>query len=255
MRQKSIPGFIPSKGGVDMSNNLQHVSVWHTDLQKAFDAKQISRMWVIFELRDTDVIELRAIWPKIPGKPKPPRTRHFYVGRYPSVDACQRAVEAATLQLNQDGYNTYIVMNPLRPDFESRNARKEDVLHRRLLLVDLDRAGSKNDPATLQELDASLAVAKSIMAFTSNLGLPEPSIVMSGNGYHLYYRLADLPNTPEITTLIEGTLQSLADIFNTDSVEVDTKVSDAGRITKIPGTIARKGKESADRPYRQAVVV
>jgi hypothetical protein len=50
-------------------------------------------------------------------------------------------------------------------------------------------------------------------------------------------------------------LQSLADIFNTDSVEVDTKVSDAGRITKIPGTIARKGKESADRPYRQAVVV
>jgi len=238
-----------------MSNNLQHVSVWHTDPQKAFDAKQISRMWEIFELRDTDVIELRAIWPKMPGQPKPPQTRHFYVGRYPSVDACQRAVEVAALQLNQAGYNTYVVMNPLKPDFDARNARKEDVLHRRLLLVDLDRAGFKDDPATAQELDAALAVAESIMAFTANLGLPKPSIVMSGNGYHLYYRLADLPNTLETTMLIEGTLQSLANIFNTDSVEVDTKVSDAGRITKIPGTIARKGKESADRPYRQAVVV
>jgi len=248
-------GFIPSKGSVDMSNNLQHVSVWHTDPQKAFDAKQISRMWEIFELRDTDVIELRAIWPKMPGQPKPPQTRHFYVGRYPSVDACQRAVEVAALQLNQAGYNTYVVMNPLKPDFDARNARKEDVLHRRLLLVDLDRGGFKDDPATAQELDAALAVAESIMAFTANLGLPKPSIVMSGNGYHLYYRLADLPNTLETTMLIEGTLQSLANIFNTDSVEVDTKVSDAGRITKIPGTIARKGKESADRPYRQAVVV
>ena len=238
-----------------MSNNLQHVSVRHTNLQKAFDAKQISRMWEIFELRNTDVIELRAIWPKGVGQPKPPQTRHFYVGRYPSVDACQRAVEAAALQLNRMGYNAYIVMNPLKPEFDGRNARKEDILHRRLLLVDLDRSGTRDDPATAQELDAALAVAKSIMAFTANLGLPEPSIVMSGNGYHLYYRLADLPNTPETTMLIEGTLQSLADIFNTDSVEVDTKVSDAGRITKIPGTIARKGKESADRPYRQAVVV
>jgi hypothetical protein len=238
-----------------MSHNLQHISVWHTDPQKAFDAKQISRMWEIFELRAEDVIELRALWPKIPGESRPTQTRHFYVRQYQSVDACRSGVEATALQLNQDGYNTYVVMNPLRSDFDSRNARKEDVLHRRLLLVDLDRAGSKDDPATAQELDAACAVAKSIMAFTANLGLPEPSIVMSGNGYHLYYRLADLPNTPETTMLIEGALQSLADIFNTDSVEVDTKVSDAGRITKIPGTIARKGKESADRPYRQAVVV
>ncbi len=238
-----------------MSHNLQHISLWHTDPQEAFDAKQISRMWEIFELRPDDVIELRALWPKIPGQSKPTQTRHFYVRQYQSVDACRSGVEAKALQLNQAGYNTYIVMNPLKPEFYERNARKEDVLHRRLLLVDLDRAGTRDDPATAQELDAALAVAKSIMAFTANLGLPEPSIVMSGNGYHLYYRLADLPNTPETTMLIEGTLQSLADIFNTDSVEVDTKVSDAGRITKIPGTIARKGKESADRPYRQAVVV
>jgi hypothetical protein len=238
-----------------MGNNLQHVSVWHTDPQQAFDPGQISRMWEIFELRAGDVIEVRALWPKIPGQPKPPRTRHFYVGQHPSVEACRRVVELEALQLNQAGYNTYIVMNPLKPDFDRRNARKEDVAHRRLLLVDLDRAGFKDDPATAQELDAARSVAESIMAFTSNLGLPEPSIVMSGNGYHLYYRLADFPNNTETTMLIEGTLQSLAGIFNTDLVEVDTKVSDASRITKIPGTIARKGKESANRPYRQAVVV
>jgi hypothetical protein len=212
-------------------------------------------MWEIFELRPDDVIELRALWPKIPGQSKPTKTRHFYARQHSSVEACQSAVEAIALRLNRAGYNTYIVMNPLRPEFDGRNARKEDILHRRLLLVDLDRSGTRDDPATAQELNAALAVAKSIMAFTANLGLPVPSIVMSGNGYHLYYRLADLPNNPETTRLIEGTLQNLADIFNTDLVEVDTKVSDAGRMTKIPGTIARKGKESVDRPYRQAVVV
>jgi hypothetical protein len=238
-----------------MSNNLQHLSVWHTDPQKAFDPKQISRMWEIFELRPDDVIELRALWPKIPGQSKPTQTRHFYVRQHPSVEACQSAVEATALQLNRAGYNVYIIMNPLRPEFDGRNARKEDILHRRLLLVDLDRSGTRDDPATAHELDAALGVVKSIMAFTANLGFSEPNIVMSGNGYHLYYRLADLPNTPETTALIEFTLQGLADIFNTDSVEVDTKVSDAGRITKIPGTIARKGRESTARPHRQAVVV
>jgi hypothetical protein len=238
-----------------MSNNLQHISVWHTDPQEAFDPREISRMWEIFELRAEDVIELRALWPKIPGESRPTQTRHFYVCQHQSVDACRSGVEATALQLNQAGYNTYIVMNPLRPDFDGKNARKEDILHRRLLLVDLDRSGTRDDPATTQELDAARAVAKSIMAFTANLGLPEPSIVMSGNGYHIYYRLADLPNTPETTRLIEGTLQNLADIFNTDSVEVDTKVSDAGRMTKIPGTIARKGRESTERSYRQAVVI
>lgn len=248
-------GFITNRGSVDMGNNPQHVSVWHTDPQQAFDPRQISRMWEIFELRAQDVIELRALWPKASGQPKPPQTRHFHVSQYPSVDTCQRAIEVAALQLNKIGYNTYIVMNPLKPDFDGKNARKEDVLHRRLLLVDLDRTGSKDDPATALELDAARTVAESIMAFTLNLGLPEPSIVMSGNGYHLYYRLADLPNNRETTMLIEGALQGLAGIFNTDLVEVDTKVSDAGRITKIPGTIARKGRESTERPYRQAVVI
>jgi hypothetical protein len=212
-------------------------------------------MWEIFEIRPDDVIEIRALWPKIPGQSKPTQTRHFYVFQHPSVDACRSAVEATALQLNRAGYNTYIVMNPLRPEFDGRNARKEDILHRRLLLIDLDRSGTRDDPATAQELDAALAVAKSIMTFTANFGLPEPSVVMSGNGYHLYYRLADLPNTLETTMLIEDTLQKFAQNFTTDSIEVDTKVSDAGRMTKIPGTIARKGHESTERPYRQAVVV
>ena len=238
-----------------MRCNLQRLLVCHTDSQKAFDPREISRMWEIFELRPDDVIELRALWPKSSGPSKSTYTRHFHVCRHPSVDVCKSVFEATALQLNRAGYNTYIVMNPLRPEFDGRNARKEDILHRRLLLVDLDRSGTRDDPATAQELDAALSVAESIIAFTSNLGVPEPSIVMSGNGYHLYYRLADLPNTPETTRLIEGTLQNLADIFNTDSVEVDTKVSDAGRMTKIPGTIARKGRESTERSYRQAVVI
>jgi hypothetical protein len=238
-----------------MRSNLDNLCIPHKNSQYAYDEKLITNMWKIFELREGDVIELRALWPKVPGQSNPPKTLHFKVCDYPSLDKCRNAFEAAALQLNKAGYNTYIVMNPLRPDFEGRNAKKENILHRRLLLVDLDRTGSRVDPASNKELEAILEVAQSIITFTSNLGLPAPGVVMSGNGYHLYYRLADLSNTPETTALIEVVLHALAKFFNTDLVEVDTKVSDAGRITKIPGTIARKGKQSDDRPYRQAVVL
>jgi hypothetical protein len=47
----------------------------------------------------------------------------------------------------------------------------------------------------------------------------------------------------------------LATKFDNDTVGVDRVVYNAGRITKIPGTIARKGVESEGRPYRMAMIV
>ena len=159
------------------------------------------------------------------------------------------------LELNNQGFNTYIVMNPIRGDFIGSAAKDTDIASRRLLLVDIDRSTSKSNPATEQELQAARSTALAIMEFTSQLNWAEPKMMMSGNGYHLYYRLPDLPNTQETTRLIEQTLKNLARKFNTDSIEVDTSVFNASRITKVPGTIARKGTASSNRPYRQAVIV
>jgi len=78
---------------------------------------------------------------------------------------------------------------------------------------------------------------------------------MSGNGYHLYYILDNLPNTQEVTEAIRNALNSLAIRFDNEHVHIDTNVYNASRITKVPGTIMRKGEESPGRPYRRAVVL
>ena len=44
-------------------------------------------------------------------------------------------------------------------------------------------------------------------------------------------------------------------MFDTETHKVDTTVHNASRITKMIGTVARKGKESAGRPYRKAKMI
>jgi hypothetical protein len=79
--------------------------------------------------------------------------------------------------------------------------------------------------------------------------------MMSGNGYHLYYLLGKLPNDEKTKALVEGTLLEMANKFNNDIVAIDTVVYNASRITKVPGTIARKGPNTTQRPHRMAVVL
>jgi hypothetical protein len=49
--------------------------------------------------------------------------------------------------------------------------------------------------------------------------------------------------------------KGLADKFDNNIVKVDTSVFNASRITKVVGTIARKGIESEGRPYRKACML
>lgn len=79
--------------------------------------------------------------------------------------------------------------------------------------------------------------------------------MMSGNGYHLYYVLNELLNDEMHKKLVEGALRELAEKFNTGIVAVDTVVFNASRITKVPGTIARKGENTTERPHRMAEVL
>jgi hypothetical protein len=63
-----------------------------------------------------------------------------------------------------------------------------------------------------------------------------------------------MPNNDESKHLIQTTLLNLAHHFDNDKVKIDTVVFNASRITKVLGTIARKGLASEDRPYRMAVL-
>jgi hypothetical protein len=216
---------------------------------------EIQKMWRIFAAGDSSVLELRALSPNGASQKLKSITKHFRVRDHEIVEACKRAFEQEALRLNAFGYNIYIVMNPIKPDFAGYAAGDGDIAYRDLLLIDIDRAVKGVEPATDAEIEAARLVANDILHFLSPRGFSNPLRVMSGNGHHLYYVLKDVPNSQESAQLVEQTLKNLAARFNNDQVKVDTSVANASRITKVPGTIMRKGTESLDRPYRMAVVL
>lgn len=217
---------------------------------------EIEKIWQLIAVSQDSVLELRALWPKGIGENRAPVFRHFIASNYASKSKMQEAFETAALELNRQGYNVYVVMNPIRSDFTGLCCAKDtDIIYRDLLLIDIDRLGDTSQPASQEELDEAEALATVVATTLSDRGWPKPIWVMSGNGFHLYFVLEDVPNDEESTALIRDTLLNLAEQFNTATVGIDTTVSNASRITKVPGTIMRKGIETADRPYRMARVV
>lgn len=211
--------------------------------------KAIKKLWAIKATSDDSVLELRAIkGPEIISK-------LFKGASYHSEAELKLAFENEALQLNANGYNIYYVMNPIRDDFISGSAKDKDIAYRDLLLIDIDKVGHKGESSTDTELEAARLLSVEIAEYLKSEGWDEPIRMMSGNGYHLYYVLNELPNDKAHKKLVEGTLRELAEKFNTGIVAVDTVVFNASRITKVPGTIARKGENTIGRPHRLAEVL
>lgn len=218
---------------------------------------EIKKMWRIFPCGGDCILEMRALLPKS-GDQQLPKSiyKHFRGVDYEGTEVLRVAFENEALHLNSIGYNVYIVMNPIRSDFPcNAAARDDDIEYRDLLLIDIDRASKTQNPATDAELGAAKQVADKVSEYLSARGWGDPIQVMSGNGFHLYYNLRAVPNTPEAKSFCEAVLKGLATLFNTAEAKIDISVFNASRITKVPGTVMRKGDESAERPYRKAVVL
>jgi hypothetical protein len=215
---------------------------------------EIKKLWQIVASGSTSILELRAIWPPGILPTKKAVTQLFRAADFLTVDECRSAFESEALRLNSLGYNIYIVMNPISESFQGNSAGDADISHRDLLLIDIDRAEKLTAPATDEEVKAARLVADAIKAFMEEREWSDPIRVMSGNGHHLYYVLADMPNDDVSKLCIQSTLLALANRFDNGIVKVDTCVFNASRITKVPGTMARKGPESEERPYRMAVL-
>jgi len=211
------------------------------------DPTEIKNVWCLLDVGDNSVIELRAI------SSQPPITKLYRASQFKDADALKAAFERDAIKLNNDGYNIYTVMNPIRPDFAGKAAKDSDILHRKWLLIDIDKASSEKRPSTQEELDAARALAVEIANELKPQGWGDPGlVVMSGNGYHLYYDLGQMLNTEQTATLIQAWLRELAHAFDTSCVKVDQVVYNASRITKVVGTVARKGTSTEQNPYRIA---
>jgi len=216
--------------------------------------QEIKKTWHIFPTGNSSTLELRAIWPKGVDPVTSAETCRFTAAKYRAVGERQAAFESEALRLNRLGYNVYLVMNPIRADFTGKNARDEHIEMRRVLLIDIDRVGDTKRPANDAELEAARLLADEVVEWLRERGWGEPHRVMSGNGHHLYYSLKHLPNDERSREAVRKALLSLAARFDNSTVKIDTGVYNASRITKVPGTIARKGQESVARPYRMAVI-
>ncbi len=206
-----------------------------------------------FKLRDI-IFNGRYIHPQS-GKPK----NKIWAGLdYQNPETLMTAIETESLRLNDEGYNCYAVMNKIDPEFLNSDAKAvsdKHIVERNLILVDIDRKEDTKRPASNKELSESKSIASSIITQLLRAEFPDPYLVMSGNGHHIYISLDHWPNNDESKNLIKTFLKHLGEVFDTASHKIDTTVHNASRITKMIGTIARKGEKSHDRPYRRAKMI
>lgn len=202
----------------------------------------------------SDVIELRAF-----ARGRKRTDAGYFDGEH------REALADAAARLNAEGAAVYVTLNRIDPQLLGRycnriqpwasdTATDANVTRRRWLLIDLDPTRPKNTAATEAQVQAARDAAERCYRMLKAEGWPEPLAGESGNGWHLLYPL-DLPNDPESAALVKGALAGLAARLDGDGVKVDQSVFNAGRITKLYGTVATKGDHTPGAPWRLSALV
>ena len=204
------------------------------------------------------VFELRALRVR-----RGPHGGSFTESGYFDAGHLKRAV-AAVEGLYDGAGGIYFTLNPLKPELLARRAHRTDragrddcakdgdVLSRRWMLVDVDPVRASGIGATDAEKASARVVTDAVREFLRREGAPDPILADSGNGYHLLYRV-DLP--ADDGGRVERLLKSLAKNFDAPGAKVDCAVHNPSRICKLPGTVARKGDATADRPHRRSALL
>lgn len=201
-----------------------------------------------------DVFELRGLV-RVNGQ------QHTTSGFFDDLEALARAAA----QRSGHDAGVYVTLNPVDPALLHRMPKNtvrragsgdttsdRDVRRRRSLLVDVDPIRPAGISSTDQEHDAAIELAQRIAAELGELGWPRPIIADSGNGGHLIYAI-DLP--VDDGGLIKRVLTRLSATYTTPEHKVDEKVFNPARISKVYGTLTRKGENTTERPHRIARII
>lgn len=203
--------------------------------------------------RPGDIVELRV----------PKTVRDGTVsGYFNNFDAL---MESAIEQDRKRAPAVYVTLNEVDPVLLSRAVNRaksraavttsdDNINRRKWFLIDADperAAGiSSNDAEHLAALERVRAIRKCL----AGEGWPEPILADSGNGGHLLYPV-DLPNDATTTVMINRCLRAIKERWSDEVVGIDTTVGNAARITKLYGTVARKGDHTDLRPHRLSSIL
>lgn len=204
--------------------------------------------------RPGDVYELRGI-SRVHGQ------QHITSGYF---DDLEQLARAATERSGKD-IGVYATLNPTLPALLSRGPKNtlrragngdttsdRDVQWRRGVLIDVDPVRPAGISSSAEEHAGAIDLTRRIRDDLQALGWPDPILADSGNGGHLIYAV-DLP--VDDFGLVMRVLKALSKRYSTSAHKVDEKVFNASRVSKIYGTLARKGENTIDRPHRLARII
>ena len=199
---------------------------------------------------DKQLFEIRII-----GKQKP------ISGYFKDSDELVKAFDTVDIR----NANVYITLNQVNEACFSRtqsekfvkgaNATSDtDVDGYNFLFIDIDPQRPAGISSSNEEYKATCEKAGKVYHYMESLGFEKPIKAISGNGAHLLYRI-NLRNTEDNQRLVEKCLKALAVLFNDDVVQIDTANFNPSRICKLYGTMAQKGANTKDRPYRMSRII
>jgi hypothetical protein len=200
------------------------------------------------------VVELRIL--NVVDNPKYPA---FTISGYFDHDHLDALAEAAC-KWTAKAEGCYVTINPVVPDLLARAANRAiarpkhtttdaEIARRVGLVFDADPKRPAGVSANASEkTEAHERMLKLVNELTRR-GWPAPITADSGNGYHARYRI-DLPNDDESHNLVGRVLKAAAALFSDDKATIDTSLSNASRLIKLYGTLARKGDDTYARPHR-----
>lgn len=200
------------------------------------------------------LVELRAI-----GVPTRSGKGETWSGYYLDYNlAAEAAIEAE--DAGAEGvYQTLQVIHPglyaRSPDQWTRSPKHttadRDVRATPWVYVDVDPRRPSGISSTEAELDAAIRTRDEILDwFQGDYKGAWSRLIcaLSGNGAHLLIEATEeTPPAAELLKIIDA-------LWSDSIVDIDKSVSKPAQLTKLYGTVARKGHPIADRPHRRSTI-
>ena len=219
-------------------------------MQIMINKETIQKWWNVF-VGDGRFTEVRIL-----GK-------FTYSGYFKSVDNLVSQIEPYS---NMEDEQIYFTLNTIDPACYGRQQSEKivkspkittndnDIIHRDWVMCDFDPIRKSGTNASEEEFELAHQKAQEVFRFLRDKGFEAPVICKSGNGWHLLYKI-DVNVSDEATETIKGFFKYMGMKFSDDRVEFDEKNFNAARVCKLYGTMAKKGANLQDRPWRMSEIV
>lgn len=183
-------------------------------------------------------------------------------GYFTNVEDLIREVRPYT-----DNYNVYFTVNAVNPECYGRvqkdcivlrpknTTTDAEIVGRDWVYLDLDSKRLAGTNATDEQVAYTKKKANDVYKFLKDNGFNEPIVVFSSNGVHFYLKCALKP-TEENNLIIKRFIQAMGMIFSDDKVDIDQKVFNLGRISRLPGSYSCKGSnKDKEKPQRLCEII